>query len=548
MQPDMFRAIFTILWLATSVRASALVSTQDDVPADWPSYNRTLSGDRLAPQTEITPANASRLHEICRYDVGRQVSFQTGPIVVAGTMFVTTDFDTIALDAATCRERWRTTEHYIAANDLKVNRGAAYFEGRVFRGTQDGRVLAYDALTGRRLWATTIADAKKTETVPAALIASGGRVFAGNAGGDNKGVKGRMYALDAVTGRVLWEQYMVPRNSGDVSRGPAAPMPPIDRASWGTTGGQSDTPITGGANWTSYTLDPVAGELYVPGGNPAPDFKPAMRRGTDQFTNSIVVLDAATGGYKRHMPLVMGDYHDWDVSAAPVLFTTRGGATLMATAAKDGHLYINEASSGRQLRRTSVTTIRNASAPLTATGTRFCPGTQGGTEWNGPAYSAATNLIYTGAVDWCSTVRVATDAKVRSVPDGQAWSGSPETGKEVFGKFDSSGQWAGWIYAHDADSGARVWRRRMAAPVLAGVTPTAGGLLFAGDMAGNLVAFDAATGYPAWSTRTAGSLGGGIISYAVEGRQRIAVASGMVSSLWPTDKVNAAVIVYGLPQ
>ena len=125
---------------------------------NWPSYNRTPAGDRFAPQDDVTPATVDRLEEVCRYDLGRQTSFQTGPIVVDGTIYVTTDFDTIALDAFDCSEIWRTTEDYEPASPLNVNRGAALLDGRVFRGTQDGRVLAYDAKTGERLWEQTIAD------------------------------------------------------------------------------------------------------------------------------------------------------------------------------------------------------------------------------------------------------------------------------------------------------------------------------------------------------------------------------------------------------
>ena len=106
---------------------------------------------------------------------------------------------------------------------LKVNRGAAYLEGRVFRGTSDGHVVAYAAKNGKLLWSTVIADPARGESVPASPIAWNGLVFIGNAGGDNKGVKGRMYALDANTGRIVWEFYMVPKAPDDVSRGPQAP-------------------------------------------------------------------------------------------------------------------------------------------------------------------------------------------------------------------------------------------------------------------------------------------------------------------------------------
>ena len=108
-----------------------------------------------------------------------------------------------------CQERWRV--HEDAQTFFRTNRGVAYLDGRLFRGLQDGRVVAYDAASGRRLWENRIADSKKGESVPAAPIAWSGLVFIGNAGGDSYGVKGRMYALDAASGKTVWEFYLVPR-------------------------------------------------------------------------------------------------------------------------------------------------------------------------------------------------------------------------------------------------------------------------------------------------------------------------------------------------
>ena len=115
----------------------------------------------------------------------------------------------------------------------------------------------------------------RARPAPAAPIAWNDLVFIGNAGGDFKGVKGRMYALDAATGRIVWEFYLVPKQPGDPTRGPQG-VSPLDASSWDVAGG---SPISGGATWTSYTLDPTTGLLYVPGGNPAPDFAAGPARG-----------------------------------------------------------------------------------------------------------------------------------------------------------------------------------------------------------------------------------------------------------------------------
>jgi PQQ-like domain/PQQ enzyme repeat len=158
---------------------------------------------------------------LCTYDVGQFAAFESGLIMVDNALIGTTEFDIFSINPATCAENWRTHEDY-PPSLLPANRGAAYMDGMLFRGTQDGRVLAYDFKTGKRIWQTTIADAKRGESVPSAPIAWDDLVFVGNAGGDYKGGKGRMYALDAKTGKIVWEFFLVPRAEGEVTRGPHA--------------------------------------------------------------------------------------------------------------------------------------------------------------------------------------------------------------------------------------------------------------------------------------------------------------------------------------
>ena len=262
---------------------------------DWPSYNNTLTSQRYSPLSQINAKNVSQLTVLCTYDTKQFTSFETGMIMVDGALIGTTEHDIFSLDPANCHENWRTHEDYKPASVLAVNRGAAYMDGRLFRGTEDGRVLAYDSKTGKRIWEATVADPKIGESTPAAPIAWNGLVFIGNAGGDNKGVKGRMYALDANSGKIVWEFYLVPRAAGDPTRGPQGATP-LSLSTWKNA---SDTPITGGATWTSYTLDPATGLLYVPGGNPAPDFAIGAREGGNLYSGSVVVLDAKTGGLQE---------------------------------------------------------------------------------------------------------------------------------------------------------------------------------------------------------------------------------------------------------
>jgi alcohol dehydrogenase (cytochrome c) len=526
--------------------ALALLTVAASGPAgdDWPSYNRTLASDRYAPLTEINAQTIGNLKVLCTYDTKQYTSFESGLIVVKGALIGTTGTDIFSIDPATCAENWRTREDF-PPSILTAMRGAAYFDGMLFRGSPDGQVLAYDFKTGKPIWRTTIADAAKGEFVAAAPIAWNGLVFIGNSGGDGKGGKGRMYALDASSGKIVWEFFLVPKTKGDPARGPQGPSP-LDASTWGNAPG---FPISGGATWTSYTLDATAGELYVPVGNPSPAYAISVREGENLYTDSVVVLDAKTGAYKRHFKLVPRDWHDWDVASAPALIHTLGGKMLLSAAPKDGHLYGVDLTANALLYRTPVTKIENVDAPFASgAAVRFCPGASGGSEWNGPAYDPDVNLIITGEVDWCTTVKRQTDEQLQDAPTGMPWFGNAMRNPfHLFGRQDEiGGFWGGWVYAVDADTGVPKWRLRSNYPIVGGVTPTAGGLVFVGDVGGNFYALDASSGEKLWGQKIGGAIGGGVIAYRADGSEKIAVTTGLTGVAWPTEVVTGKIVVLGL--
>jgi alcohol dehydrogenase (cytochrome c) len=527
----------TFMVLAALVVAGAAVvgsvRTAAQTVTDWPSYNRTLTSERYAPLDQINRTNVARLKSLCVFDLEIDGSFQTGPIAIGRTMFATTDKEILALDAATCQQKWRTREEGPSLG-LRVNRGAAYLDGRLFRGTGEGDVLAYDAATGRKLWSTHLADPQIGESIPAAPIAWNGMVFIGTAGSERYGVRGRVYALDAATGKVTWETYTVPTDTPQPGN---EKMQAQARATWGNASG---IPVTGGGTWTSYTLDAERGLLYVPVGNPGPDFATHVRPGENLYTNSILILDAKTGIYRHHYSLVPADFHDWDLAAAPALVTTRGGKRIVAGAPKDGLLHAYDVTSNKKLYETPITTRTNSEAPLSTTPTRFCPGAAGGSEWNGPAYSPDTNLFYDGTVDWCVTVTL--DPSELAKKPGQTWTGTELAAQ--FGKRDLN--WSGWVTATDADSGQVKWRFRAGAPVLSGITPTKGGLVFAGDMDKHAYAFDAGTGTILWRAELPGAPGGGVITYMVDGKQYVAFVTGTRSQVFPVSPSSAKIVIFGL--
>ena len=519
-------ALLSLLWCGAcaSARQASMSLT-----GDWPSYNRTLDGMRYSELAQITSANASTLDRVCSFDSGENMSMQSGPVVVNGALYFTTDTSTYAIDAATCRELWHTAHSYQPMGFLKNNHGVAYMDGRLFRVHGGVHAYALDAESGRVLWDVSFRE-REGEGAPMAPIAWNGLVYVGNSGGDNMGVQGHVHALDAETGKEVWRFDVIPDTGAA-------------RATWPS--GANAPPPTGGGMWSSFTLDMEAGILYVPAGNPAPDFMPHLRAGANLYANSLIALDARTGRMRDFVQVLDGrrDWHDWDVSATPALIRTRGGRSLLALAGKDGLLHGISTSPMRIEWSVPITTRENVDAPLThTTATRFCPGTQGGTEWNGPAYNPRHNLVYAGAVDWCTRIRLVHPDSIPN-PLPMDFTGHAAGG---FGDFDPKTQWKGWITATDPDAGVVRWRYQAATPILAGVTTTAGGIVLTGDMNGNLIVLDAATGSVVHHVQTGAPIGAGVITYDVGGRQYVAVAGGSISPIWPLDAATSRVTIFRL--
>ena len=509
-------------------------------PGDWPGYNRTLAGDRFSPLAEINASNVAGLRTICSYTLPEVTSLQTGPIVVNGTMFFTTDTISYAIDASSCAEKWKTVRHSETPSGLGVNRGFAYMDGRLFRGTSDVHAIALDAADGHVVW-DKVLDAKAAGvSIPMAPIAANGLVYIGNAGGDISGITGHVYALAANDGHVVWKFDVVP------STGAARSTWPNPRL-----------PVSGGGFWTSFTLDAPNGILYVPAGNPAPDFDVELRKGDNLYTNSVIALSSRSGRLLAYNQIVKRDAHDWDVDSPPALVTTRSGRAIVASANKDGLLSILDRSRVSHgptptyppsalplISQTATTTRSNIDVPLSRNATtHFCPGIQGGNEWNGAAYSPQTNALYTGSVDWCANVQLKRDTVNVPAPGSGYWFGAETPQPQIMDPPDRA---RGWLTAFDAENGSVRWKYQAPRPMLAAVTPTAGSLVFAADMGGQLYAFDASTSRVVWQTNTGQSTGGGIVTYIAGGRQLVGVASGMKSPVWPGGAAQSRILVLGL--
>ena len=437
--------------------------------------------------------------------------------MIGDTLYVTTAHTTVALDPTSCAIRWRHEYQPVQEEAYAVNRGVAHLDGRIFRGTGDGRILALNARTGKQLWLVKAGDPLNGESFTSAPIAWKGLVFIGAAGSD-VGIRGFVIALDAGTGDEKWRFHTIPM--GDEPG--AESWAKADSAAHG-----------GGGTWTSYTLDTTTGELFVPVGNPAPDYTPDSRPGANLYTNSVVVLDALTGKLKWYHQFTPNDGLDYDLGAAPALYTASTGAKLLAAGSKDGNLYGVDRSTHQVLFKTPVTTIKNSDARPTPAGVRVCPGPLGGVEWNGPAVDPESRTIYVGAVDYCFLVK----SGPQEYKKGQTYFG---TTQQPIGGAEAA---QGWIHAINGDNGAVLWKYHADAPVVAGVTPTAGGVVFSGDLGGNLLALDAKSGAELYKFNTGGAVAGGVITYETGGKQYVATTSGNVSRMTFTASAGSPKVV-----
>ncbi|MBV8499018.1 MAG: PQQ-binding-like beta-propeller repeat protein [Candidatus Eremiobacteraeota bacterium] len=468
--------------------------------ADWPHYDGDYAATRFADLSEIVPQNVSHLSLACRILLGDDGVFQTAPLVIDATLYVTTSHATGAFDASTCAKKWVTVYAPEEPFVYGANRGAAYSDGRIFRGTGDGRLIAMDATDGHVLWKIKAVDPKIGQFLSSAPLAWSGLVFIGTAGSD-WGVRGQMMAYDAATGKRKWLFYTIPEGKA------------VGADTWGNP---RSAGTGGGGMWTSYTLDPTTDELFVPVGNPAPDWAPGIRPGVNLFTDSAVVLDARSGKLLWWYQLVPHDSHDYDLGAPPALYSDANGVAMMAAAGKDGYVHLVVRRTHTLRVKTAISMMKNNTVAPTLAGVFTCPGPLGGTEWFGPSVDTARKSIFVGSNDLCGTYTL---GGVKNVV-GVAFYG---------GQFKGGTKPSGWLTALDETTGAIKWRKRLPAPNVAGVTSTAGGVVFSGDMAGNLYAMGSDDGSELSSWKLPGAIAGGIVSYGVGGKQYVAVPSGGLS-------------------
>ncbi|MFY9529724.1 MAG: PQQ-binding-like beta-propeller repeat protein [Candidatus Acidiferrales bacterium] len=507
--PCSFAIVVAALWFESihGFGGSSLASNAAEADkGDWTYVDHDFSGTRYSPLNQITPRNVNQLAKVCSYTFPEQVPSETAPIVSAGVLYATSDHYTVALDGSDCRVLW-TYEWKPRDRDLvHPHRGASIADGKIIRGTGDDYLIALDAGTGRLLWAKQIANPKDGYFISMPPLVHGDLIYIGPAGSEWAS-SGWVGAFRLSDGDQLWKFNIVPADG----------EPGTD--TWGPDPGARQH--AGGALWTPLSYDTEKDLLYVPGGNPAPDFYDDARPGANLYANSIIALDGRTGRLVWYNQFIPHDVHDYDLTHVNPIFKANS-RTAIATTGKDGLLRVVDRDSHKILYSVPFTTRLNAEAPISVTPIRVCPGTLGGNEWNSAAYSPKLNLLVVPSNDhWCSQIRKDTEppsAEKANVGEIRYFGGPLDHGPYS----EARGRLTGF----DASTGKERWRYESPTPVVAGVAVTASNLVFTGEVGGYFDALDAQSGKVLFRLNLADTIQGGVITYSAHREQYVAVVSG----------------------
>jgi alcohol dehydrogenase (cytochrome c) len=543
-----------------SVTDERLLKAEADA-ANWLMYNRTYNGWRYSPLDQITTANVKKLVPKWIFSGGALGEQQATPIVNDGMMFMTSTalgFNRVhAINAATGELIWKHERK--VAEDVGAlvriiphNRGVALYGDSVIFGTLDAHLVALEAKTGKPQWETRIADYADGYFVSQAPIVVKGKVIVGIAGPGEMGPRGFVEAFDAKTGKSQWRWYSIP----------AAGEP-------GSETWAADTwKIGGGAVWHTGTYDPGTNLLYFGTGNPAP-WIADMRRGDNLYTMSAVALDADTGALKWHHQYLANEPWDYDtVAEHHVVDVTRDGRSHKAVvqANKLGYVYTLDRLTGKFLSAAPFVKSLTWGKPDPVTGkgvenpglrptmggppVTVCPSLLGATGWQPKVYSPKSGYLFIPSNEFCMRYAYVADLTYKK---GQLFTG-------VTTEHFSTMEQAGVLRAFDVSQNKIVWEWSNRTPLISHTLGTAGNLVFQGTAEGKVVAVDASNGQELWAFNLGTPQSGGIISFAVDGKQYIAVAAGgtLRSQVWfgkepkwqHATKVNWSdlVVVFGLSE
>jgi alcohol dehydrogenase (cytochrome c) len=521
-------------------------------PNNWPMYHRSYDGFRYSPLAQINKDNVKNLTVAWVHQPGAIVQgLESTPLVVDGVMYYIASYNRVfALDAATGKEIW----HFYPKLDPVVNtlffqpynRGVAVANGRVYFGSLDGRVIALDQKTGKVAWEKQILETKKCScNFTGAPLAVKDKIVIGQTAGELP-IQGKVYALKAATGDKAWEFNTIKE----------------DPKSWGGDSGK----FGGGGGWMTGSYDPILNLVYWGTANPAPDYDwGGARPGDNLYTSSVLALDADTGQLKWYFQEIPHDDWDYDSGLGESLVLDRDGKKLLVHQNKSGFVFVYDRTNGKIENVWPMNHVYNwvksinpktgeligRNPPREVGKAKFiCPWIAGGRSWNSGSYNPKTKLWYNTAMEACEEVTVE-----KQTPQTEPAAGLFFGGDQV-AKHPPGGEAYGHLDARDPVTGERKWSINYKYPPIGSVLSTGGGLVFHGDLEGVVHAYDADSGEALWHFRTGSGHRGGPISYSVNGKQYIAVPSGLGSlvlglypALWPEVEdfpAGAAIFVFTL--
>jgi alcohol dehydrogenase (cytochrome c) len=503
---------------APGVQASQLLSRT--IKDDWPSYNGDYTGRRFSSLTQITPQNVKNLQAQWVFHSRNAGILEVTPVVANGIMYVTASNDAYALNAQTGQILWHysrpVSQGLIDDASGHISRGVALLGTRLYMETDNAHLLCLDARSGNLIWDVAYANWNKNYGATSAPLIVKDKVLVGTSGGDD-GVRGFLAAYDSISGKLAWRLWTIP--------GPGE----VGSSSW-----PGDSYLHGGGTtWMPGTYDPELNTLYWGTSNAAPDYDDSVRPGDDLYTACVLAIDPDTGKLKWYFQFTPHDLYDYDGVETPVLVDMQYQGEprkLLIEANRNGFVYLLDRTNGKFLSATPfakkinwATGVDANGRPMTTDlkptpdGTLICPGVVGATNWFSPSYSEATHLFYFLAFEGCSVYFV----KPASFEEGREYY---STGT----KHDSNDKTQRILLAFDPQTKTFVWRYPQAGDSHSwgGVMTTATDLVFFADDADFFEAADAKTGKSLWHFNTGQTLHASPMSYAVQGKQYVAIASG----------------------
>jgi quinohemoprotein ethanol dehydrogenase len=521
---------------------AALNNDQDGT--NWLAFGRTFSEGHYSPLTQINADTVGRLGLAWSLDLDVSNSI-TAPLAVDGVIYLGAGHGVVhAVQAKTGKLLWRHDAKAPEAAGAKMRvawgiRGLAFWKGRVYAGTTDGRLIALNAKDGTLAWSAQTVDPGNGATITGAPRAYNGKIIIGYSGGDFGLLRGYVTAYDAETGAQVWRFYLVPGQPG--TKDGAASDDMMEMAAktwtgeWWKLGG-------GAAAWNAITYDPEFNRVYVGTGNGIPfNWKIRSPGGGDNlFISSVVALDADTGRYAWHYQTTPGDAWDYDSANDMTLATLAiegKPRKVILHAAKNGFMYVLDRENGKPISAEKLGTVTWAERvdletgrPVVAAGARYedkpillWPSFQAVHHWTPQSFSPQTGLLYVPTLEMPAEF---SDAGV-DIKNFNPTPGTPEITGMALGTGDVPAD-AGrsLLKAWDPVAKKIVWQVETPGVSNGGAVSTGGDLVFQGLADGYLHAYSAKDGKDLWSYFAGVAVTGVPITYSVDGKQYVTITAG----------------------